>query len=275
MKRLNYYLSGLLFFGISLFSCQKETLDKKFTTLNDLSLQKKLPGEIRANTFYGPQVQVGDGKVRTFFSVTHLGVPQEIGIEMSRTTLNSLPGQEIMTLLPLHPKAVELTPFNHISFDWYPQGHQPSFYQVPHFDIRFYFISNAERMQIPAYSAATAPLFENYPPWEYIKIADFFWQPDPGGEAMVGKNWTPHYPIYRPFWEADMGFVTYNGALIAEQPMITLEYLLSAADFSRSFPQPEKFAEAGYYPTYFNLRTDPDTNTKYISLSNFVWRNAN
>ena len=106
---------------------------------------------------------------------------------------------------------------------------------VPHFVIGRYFISYAERMQIPAYSAATAPLFENYPPWEYIRIADFFWQPDPDGEAMVGKNWTPLYPPL-PSWGSEMGFVTYNGALIAEQPMITLntcyQLQISAGVFS-------------------------------------------
>ncbi len=274
MKRLNYGVSGLLFLSLFLFSCEKESLDKNSAALNQGSAKSKSSKELKANIFYGPQVKLGDGKLRSFFVVAHSGIPLEAGVEISAGTLSTLPVQNVMSLLPLHQKALDLTNFDHISFDWYSQGHPPTFYEVAHFDVRLYMISVSERMQIPAYSAATASLFENYPPTEYMP-QPIIYRPDPGGEAKVGKNWTPHYPIYRPTWGSDMGFVTYNGELIAEQHMITLEYLLSAADFSMSFLQPQKFAEAGYYPTYFNLRTDPKTNAKYISLSNFVWRYAN
>lgn len=210
--------------------------------------------------------------MRSFFFVTHSGVPQELGVEISEGALSGLPTEDhLKSLLTLHQKAVDLTPFDHISFDWNPEGHPPFFFQLPHFDIHFYMISVAERMEIPVYSPATAPLFENYPPADYMPAT---YGPAPGGEPMMGAHWSAPPPTFLPFSKV-MIYGTFNGDMIFVEPMITLDYLQSGVDFSTAYPQPAKFEEAGYYPTTYNIYTDPKTNAQYISLTNFVWRNAN
>jgi len=272
MKRLNYYASGLLLFSMVLFSCQKDALDKKSAALSDQSSQSKSSNQLKENTFYGPQVQQGDGKVRSFFTVTHSGVPQEIGVEIADGALRGLPtGDHLSSVLRLHPKAIESTTFDHISFDWNPAGHPPFFFEFPHFDIHFYMITQSERMQIPPYSPSTASLFNNLPSADYIPPT---YSAGPGGEPMMGKHWSPPPPTFLPFSKV-MIYGSFNGKFIFTEPMITLDYLLSRVNFSTPYPQPQKFAEAGYYPTRYNIYTDAKTKAQYISLTNFVWRNAN
>ena len=46
---------------------------------------------MKYNTFYGPQVQMGNGHIRTWVNITHTGVPLAIGVEMTDGALTNLP----------------------------------------------------------------------------------------------------------------------------------------------------------------------------------------
>jgi hypothetical protein len=275
MKKHFYPAGSILFLGLLLFSCQKDSLDKKSSVLNDQSLAGKSGDASKSNTFYGPQVQLGNGKVRTFTRINHAGNPEEIGVEITEGALSGLPTEgdhhDLANPLTLHQKAKDVTPFDHVSFDWNPNGHPPFFFSVPHFDVHFYMISMAERMEIPEYSPSSAPLFDNLPTADYIPAN---YAAGPGGEPMMGKHWSPPPPSFLPFSKV-MIWGSYNGRFTFIEPMVTYDYLMSGISFSSAFGQPLKFPEAGNYPTVYNIYTDSKTHNRYISLSNFTWHNAN
>lgn len=94
-------------------------------------------------TAYGPKVQVGSGTARSFVATDANGTPTEIGVAVSEASLNSLPatpaiGTMYDVALPTTKATAEM-PFDHISFDWNPTGHEPiPIYTLPHFDAHFY-----------------------------------------------------------------------------------------------------------------------------------------
>jgi hypothetical protein len=231
------------------------------------------------NTFYGPQVHVGDGKVRSWIKITHANEPLEIGIEMTPGALENLPHHHEGEAhpnwdIPFHQKVRGVTPFDHLTLNWNPEGHPPLFFGAPHFDIHFYMMTEAERMAIPVWSPATDALFNNYPPAGYMP-ANYSAPPGAiGAEPAMGKHWLPPPPTFLPFNHV-MILGTYNGTFNFIEPMATLSYLQSGQSVSKDYSQPQKFAKAGYYPTKYNIWKDERTGHHFVSLSDFVWRNAN
>ena len=255
-------------------SCQKQDVSLKENPASDVSL-KKANTNSKTNTFYGPQVHVGNGKVRSFIEINHNGEPQEIGVEMTDDALTGLPEETVHSdaiVVPLHSKAVALTPFQHIGLNWNPHGHPPPglFLGIPHFDFHFYMISNEERMSIPAYSEESADMFNNFPAY---MPADYFAPPGPdGAEPQMGKHWLPPPPSFLPFTRV-MILGTYDGRLIFEEPMVTVDYLESDETTSQPFSQPSWFEHAGkYYPTVMNVYEEEKTGKHIVSLSNFIKR---
>ncbi len=47
------------------------------------------------------------------------------------------------------PAEVSLPPYDHVTLDWNEHGHEPMHvYDKPHFDVHYYFLSEAERDRI-------------------------------------------------------------------------------------------------------------------------------
>ena len=133
--------------GIMLASCQKESLESSVRLSEDGSLLNQ--SETKSNTFKGPQVDWGHGHARSWITLTHDGVPVEIGVEITGDAINTLGSHpdaienHHTTVLPLHQKAIAATAFEHIGINWNPGGHPPAgVFTVPHFDFHFYMISN-------------------------------------------------------------------------------------------------------------------------------------
>lgn len=272
-------LLGTLLF---LFSCSRdEMVNNDVQESNPLSLTAKINSK-KLNVFKGPQVALGYGKVRSWISVDSNGLPSEIGLEITPEAFKNLvmengktlPPDGETILVPLHLKATQSTPFDHIGLNWNPNGHEPEgIFNVPHFDIHFYMISVEEQMAIPAWSPETDAAFNNYPPMGYMP-ADYFTPPGRDtAEPQMGKHWLPvNLPAFLPFSKI-MIYGSYDGQLIFVEPMITLDYLLSNVDFSMDYSQPEHFAKAGNYPTKYNIYHDAITGNTYVTLSEFVARN--
>lgn len=254
-------------------ACQKQDLQPNESLVSSSKQKKSLSlQEEKTNTFYGPQVHIGDGKGRSWIRITHTGKPEEIGIEMTADALNGLAMDDHVTWdLPLHQKAKAVTPFDHINVNWNPHGHPPEiFFSAPHFDFHFYMISEEERMSIPAWSPATDALFNNYPPPGYMPV-DYSTPPGPdGSEPEMGKHWLPPPPTFLPFTKV-MILGTYNGKFNFIEPMITLNYLQSKTNSSQPYSQPALFEHTGkYYPTIMNIYYE--NGKHYVSLSGFVIR---
>ncbi|MGN6539989.1 MAG: DUF5602 domain-containing protein [Ginsengibacter sp.] len=244
--------------------------------VSSISQRKSDPSET-SNTFYGPQVQMGNGHVRTWVNISHDGKPTAIGVEMTDGALSNLP-QDPNDLaaatwaLTLHQKAKAVTPFDHVVIDWNVHGHPPvGVYDVPHFDFHFYKISVAAQMAIPPYevdpSGFDAPIPAGYLPPMYVRI--------PGGVPQMGAHW---FDPTSPEWHGG-GFTstfiygTYARHVIFDEPMITLATLQSGATIQKDIPQPQKFdPDHTYYPTQYTIWQNAANGRHYVSLGNMVWR---
>lgn len=270
-------LGALLF----LFACSSDEMTNSDLQTNSTLL---LSGKVNTDkllVFKGPEVQFGYGKVRSWISVTKNGNPNEIGIEITPEAFKNLtdeddkkiPSDHSTIIVPLHLKAKQLTPFDHIGLNWNPHGHIPvGVFDVPHFDIHFYMISVASQMAIPAYSTETDAAFNNYPPAGYMP-ANYFTPPgEATAEPQMGKHWLPvNLADFLPFSKI-MIYGSYDSEVTFIEPMITLDYLLSKVDSSTDYSQPELFQKPGNYPTKYNVYHNPDNGNTYITLSHFMAR---
>lgn len=273
MKQRFTYLLISASTTIALFSsCKKEVSN---TVKPEVLSEAKANQEQKSNTFYGPENSFGAGKVRSFITITHTGLPQEVGVQVTANAFSGLATQpgEYSYIIPLHQKALEVTPFDHIEVDWNPFGHPPpGIYSVPHFDFHFYKISVDQQMAIPPYTDQTASLFDTPPPTGYLPAG---YIPGPGGVPQMGKHWldvmSPEF--HGTAFTKTFIYGTYNGAVTFYEPMVTRAYIESTASSATAIRQPQYFSPQNtYYPTQYNVYTDSRTGDHFISLSGFVWR---
>lgn len=271
--KLQAFKFGILFSStLFLFSCQKNLSVKEQLTESMSESKSDALQDLKFNTFSGHEVSIGDGKARSFVTISHTGVPAEIGIEMTNEALRGLPttgGTEY--IIPLHHKAMEVTPFDHIGINWNSHGHEPQHvYDVPHFDFHFYKITLAEQRNI-----TPGPLMEMLPPPGSMPPT---YVPTPGGVPQMGKHWidftSPELdPVHpQPFTKTFI-YGSYNSKVIFDEPMITLAVLQSGQFSSTIIPQPQSFMPANtYYPTMYNISKDNKSKKHFITLNNFVFR---
>ena len=272
-------LSIPIVISLLFFSCKKNVSESNPAANEETATTTKVNPAEQINTFKGPEVSVGNGKVRSWIRINHLNEPIELGLEFTPGALEELPDHEEGEAhphwdIPFHQKVKDVTPFDHLNVNWNPEGHPPVFFGVQHFDVHFYMTTESERMTIPAWSPATDVLFNTYPPAGYMP-ANYSTPPGAvGAEAAMGKHWLPPPPTFLPFSHV-MILGTYNGHFTFIEPMVTLNYLQSGQSASKDYSQPQKFEKEGNYPTKYNVWKDESTGHHFVSLSHFVWRNAN
>lgn len=288
LNRLGYYL---LFVVLSIIAgCQKEKQEQVFSEEKILSVSEKVivPRETGNasttlatrennrdyNTFYGPVVQMGNGHLRSWINITRVGdMPLSIGIEFTSKSFQKLPTDPLnfaanTFILKLHQKAKAVTPFDHITVNWEPEGHEPpGIYNVPHFDMHFYKISVAEQMAITGVPGPVPPT--GYLPASYVIQA--------ATVPQMGTHWidpsSPELPpTFTPFTHTFI-YGSNNGHVIFLEPMITRAFLLAGSSVSKSFPQPIHFSPTGTnYPTVYKIWNNSENSRHYVALTDFVWR---
>lgn len=237
---------------------------------------------VRTGTFAGPAQPLGNGTAHAFVTL-EAGSPVAIGVRVTASALETLPVDagphgvhETVLALPVEAPTL---PYDHISFDWQPRGHEPDgVYDRPHFDVHFYMMTAAERDRIdpvdPAFEAqGRTQLDSALVPAGYVPTPDLF--------ARMGVHWVdPSSPEFTPagfsrtfiygFWNGQMNFL---------EPMITTAFLESvktlpgqAAAFA--IPQPQRVPKAGYYPTRYSIRYDAAAQAYDIALEGLVKRSA-
>lgn len=227
----------------------------------------------QVNVFKGPEVQIGNGKGRSWISINHAGVPQEIGIELTDQALTGLPTDPLdfaaaTFVLPLHQKAQQATLFDHITINWNVHGHEPEHvFDVPHFDFHFYMISLAAQTAIPPYDVAPAPFDQLPPPATWPD--DFV--PTPGGVPQMGKHWASIN--FMPPFSKTIIYGSFAGHFTFVEPMITLAYLQSGATYHEEFGR-VKYTQPvnAFVPGQYNISYDGATKKHYITLSKFIWK---
>jgi hypothetical protein len=283
VNRLHYLL--FLFLITTIAACQKENQQQNPQKNESLSISEKVSVPIsddpsgfkkqvgEYNTFYGPQVQMGNGHVRSWINITRKDdIPLAIGIEFTSKSFENLPGADAAIEdnrfdLRLHQKAMAVTPFDHITLNWEPNGHEPvGIYNVPHFDMHFYKISIAEQMAITG--TPTAPPLAGYLPVTYvIKGATV---------PQMGTHWLDPFnspELHGAPFSHTFIYGSNNGNVHFLEPMITRAFLMSGLSFGTLFPQPTRFSPSGiYYPTWYRIWRDAENGRTYVALTDFAWR---
>lgn len=249
------------------------------------------------NTDWGEPVALGNGEVKTFVTTDGSGKPELVGLYLTASALTDLPtgmgdgkwdvlDAEGKVVFPCcgyefkleFPESISATPIKYLILNWNPMGHTPAHvYDVPHFDVHYYLISDEERSAIaPAtgdtmcmvpnppgspegehpvsvdcdtFETAMMPLPEGQMPTGYVSVGAV--EPamgnhllDPTAPELNGENFTYTW-IYG----------AYDGKLTFLEPMIANSFLEEKnPEVCASFPLPEEMAEPGYYPSSYCIR---------------------
>lgn len=234
-----------------------------------------------AETRLGETKTLGQGTAQSWVRLDANGNPEAVGVTLTESALNGLPPHtgpahnETVLRLP----AVSGFPFHHIGLDWNPAGHEPTpIYGAPHFDVHFYLISPAQRDAIdptdPEYPAKAARQPQpRFIPAGYVSTND----PVP----RMGVHWIdPTSPEFngQPFTATHIyGF--FDGRMVFFEPMVTKAFLEQVRNqenlpkaFVKTLPQPQFFAQTGYYPTEYAVRYDDARREFTITLEKLTLR---
>jgi len=270
MKR-NLNFTPVLLIGAAIFilqACQKEDLyDLKPDSSLNYSASLK---NSKTQTFYGPTVPIGNGIGRAWIKQDKNGVPVSVGVTLSEKALEKLPDQMQDWVLFL-PGQAESDFYTHALIDWNPEGHEPpGIYDLPHFDVHFYIISNEERMSIGPNDQAQ---FDNLPDPIYVPP---LYAKTPGGVPQMGAHWVD---VLSPEFHGETFTKTfiwgsYDGEFIFWEPMITRDYLLSHPNDEVQLRLPLAYQREGYYPTKYKVyySTSPEEYT--VALTGLTYQPA-
>ncbi len=232
-----------------------------------------------AGPFYGSAVTVGDGTARTYVRLDEAGTPEAVGVILTEAALTGLPdGDEghdldLMNVLHFPAEAAGLL-FDHVSLDWNPHGHEPEgLFTLPHFDVHFYMIPEAERMTWLPTNPAFAEAGVRAPAPQYVP-AGFFAPPGSEAVPMMGMHWVdssdPTYAPGGPSFTEVFIWGSYDGNVVFAEPMITKAFLESHPDHEETLAQPAAYARTGLYPTRYAVRYVAARGEYEIELSGFV-----
>jgi hypothetical protein len=221
-----------------------------------------------SKTIYGEPKHLGQGTARSLVVLNDQGIPKTIGISLTKAALSGLPAGPAPSELMLElPAKVSVPPFNHLTIDWNPVGHEPpGIYDNPHFDFHFYLIPSKDRLRI---TAKDKDQFAKAPPGQYLPID---YQATPGGVPRMGAHWvdttSPEFHG-RPF-TATFIYGTYDGAVIFYEPMISSVFLKGVRDYSAEIKQPKAYAKKGYHPSAYRIMYKENEGEYWILLDGLV-----
>jgi hypothetical protein len=253
MFRLNFIkaiqLPAVLFITLSFASCGKD--DDQKTQVPIIS--------------YGNFVAVGNGKARTFISKNADGTVKQVGFTFSEDALSGLPAQNAAFALPM--PSDNQTLIKHISFDYAVHGHGPEhIYDVPHFDVHYYMISEREKNEI----TLEDPKIDVLPPAASIPKN---YVPGPN-EAKMGKHWfdTTSHEYHGKDFTSTFIYGSYNGRFIFMEPMIAVSYLKEKPNVNIPVNKFGAVSQAGLYPQAYSILWEKERRDYTVALSDLVMR---
>lgn len=222
----------------------------------------------------GATQRLGNGLVQSWLKMDEAGKPQAIGFTFSEQAMNGLPPTSESTVVALPDQAITLTPFNHLSIDWNPNGHDPApVYGNPHFDFHFYILTPQERKAIVPNSPEVDAKGAKQAAPEFIPASNMYipGPPVPGmGTHLVDKS-APEangQPFTKTF---TYGF--YNAKMAFLEPMITKAFLESRPNTTDGLMLPQSYQKTGvYYPTKYSVKYDANSKEYTIALESLTLR---
>lgn len=224
-----------------------------------------------SGTTYGPTTSVGAGSARTYVVRSSAGEPLEIGVALSETALTGLPTAVTAFVLAL-PAEASATPYKHVGLDWKPTGHPPPMvYTLPHFDVHFYTITEAERAAQttadPLYAAKAAHNPDaDMIPTGYVRG---------GTDLQMGTHWsdTSAPEFNGQVFSKTFIYGSFDGKFIFVEPMVTLALLASKPAATPLLVKlPARFSSTGFQPTSYAVGYDAAAKEHRIALTGLVVR---
>ena len=221
-----------------------------------------LPGGTRV---YGNPAAVGNGRAVVYSETGVGGQASVIAIELDAAALEGLPAEGARFSLSVPPG---VSPVKEVSLDWQPGGHPPpGIYNVPHFDMHFYFRTAAERALIGGGPIDTTKPAVQFVPAGYVG--------DPASVPGDGTHYSnPAAPEFNgePFTNTFIyGF--FEGQMTFYEPMVTLSYLrIKPVDDVRPVSQPQAWQARGYYPQSYRVTYDATSDKYHIRLEQLTLR---
>ena len=216
---------------------------------------------------------------------TVFGESQTIGALTARTSATLVNGQvtEAVTIVPRgmltpapaqgtgpagsflsldYPAEVQNTTFfNHIEVHYNPAGHPPMVFQVPHFDIHAYGITEAQVRAIPV-PDTVAPAANRLPTGYMYDGVDRS-IPEMGVHAMR------HEDMADPFRQAMiLGYS--QGSMIFIEPMINANVFINKENVTQTILVPPVLGRATRYPTRFHATYDAGSDSYRFVYDQFV-----
>ena len=248
-------------------------------------------------TIAGDQKTIGNGTVRTWLKVdAKTREPQSLGVTLTDSALAGLPGDNdpaqagssklrLMDGGPNHTFEYELkfpaeaaeTAFNHMGFNWNPEGHGPrGIFTSAHFDVHFY-------MSTPEYRHAIHVDLQDADP-SYLKTSNLeppaqFLPPDyrlaPNtAEPRMGSHYADvTSPELKPGNFGNIFLIgAHGGNILFWEPMITKAYFESKPNFSAKLKLPPAYPVSGYYPTSYSVVYDSARRETNVALDGLTFR---
>ena len=216
-------------------------------------------------TVSGASRAVGNGTVHAFVKTNASGQAETVGLVLSRAALNNLPTTPTEFEIDL-PQAGGHG-YQVLGLDWNPNGHPaPGIYDLPHFDMHFYVISEATRQQITgegtsAQTALIAPPPATVPTDYQMDVHSVVPTEGVHFEDFTSKEWNGQK------FDTTMIFGFYGGKMAFLEPMITREFLLNnTTTTTLPIKQPAVYNPNVAFPTAYRVSYDAATGDTTITL---------
>ncbi len=248
-------------------------------------------------TIAGEQKNIGKGTVRTWLKVdAKTKEPRSIGVTLTESGLTGLPGDndaaqqgsqklKLMDGGPNHTFEYELkfpaeaaeTAFNHMGFNWNPEGHGPKgVFTMAHFDVHFYMATTEYRHAIIINSQDADPIHiktSNLEPPAQFLPPDYQLTPNTAEPRMGSHYADMTSPQLKPGNFSNIFLIgAHGGNILFWEPMITKAYLETKPNFTGKLKLPESYPISGYYPTSYSVIYDRNRQEFNIALDGLTFR---
>jgi len=245
----------------------------------------------------GEQKNIGKGTVRTWLKVdAKTREPRSLGVTLSESGLTGLPGDNdaaqpgsqrlrLMDGGPNHTYEYELkfpaeaaeTAFNHMGFNWNPEGHGPrGVFTKPHFDVHFYMATMEYRHAIMVDLQDADPIHlktSNLEPPAQFLPPDYQLAPNTAEPRMGSHYADTTSPELKPGNFGNIFLIgAHGGNILFWEPMITKAYFETKPNFNGKLKLPEAYPVSGYYPTSYSIVYDSNRKEFNIALDGLTFR---
>jgi len=180
-----------------------------------------------------------------------------IGLTIPAATVKATPKKRSEAPLPMTGAGLVQS----ANLQWHPTGHEPEHvYDVPHFDVHFYTISEKVRGSIvPGSSLAKVMPAKAILPPGSILAPGMGMHDIPGSQPEFNHGTFSVSPIIG-YWAGELAFF---------EVMFTKAWLLKNQGKTGPFPQPASVHQHGPYPTRYAILYDKAADAYRVSLTDF------